>query len=82
MIKFQCHYLRSRIMTNYLIIYWSIEKVNAHFYFLSDVYVRLVLQVHLVLHEFIHFVRLILQTERLLLQKMHLVLQRVRLLLQ
>ena len=61
---------------------WSIEKVNAHFYFLSDVYVRLVLQVHLVLHEFIHFVRLILQTERLLLQKMRLVLQRVRLLLQ
>jgi len=49
---------------------------------LSDVYVRLVLQVHLVLHEFIHFVRLILQTERLLLQKMRLVLQRVRLLLQ
>lgn len=63
-------------------VHGSIEKVNAHFYFLSDVYVRLVLQVHLVLHEFIHFVRLILQTERLLLQKMHLVLQRVRLLLQ
>ena len=37
---------------------------------------------YLVLHEFIHFVRLILQTERLLLQKMRLVLQRVRLLLQ
>lgn len=60
----------------------QLKKANAHFYFLSDVYVRLVLQVHLVLHEFIHFVRLILQTERLLLQKMHLVLQRVRLLLQ
>ncbi len=61
---------------------WWIEKLNAPFYFLSEEYVHLVLQMRLVLHEFIFDVHLKLQTGCLLLQILHLLLQYVRLVLQ
>jgi len=49
---------------------------------LSEEYVHLVLQVHLVLHEFMFDVHLKLQTGCLVLQKLHLLLQYMRLVLQ